>query len=318
MNPGSPGAPGAGAGRAPRGGPAFGTLISATQLQDLVAATPGAEADAGSGLVILDCGFDLADPAVGERAHRQERVRGALYAHLDRDLSGAKTGRNGRHPLPAREAFAERVGAWGIGPGTQVVLYDAQGGPYAARAWWLLRWLGHEAAAVLDGGLGAWKAAGGAVTENSPATTPGRALAPYPAGARTMPTMDAGALLAGLERQSVRLVDARAAERYRGEVEPLDPVAGRIPGAINRFHKDNLQADGRFKPAEALRAEFERLGLADGAAVAAMPVVHQCGSGVTACHNLLAMAHAGFAPTALYPGSWSEWCADPARPVARG
>lgn len=318
MTPATPEVSGAGS-RADR--VAFGTLISATQLQDLIAQAPGAQPDGSRGLVILDCGFDLVDPAAGERAHRQARVPGSLYAHLDRDLSGAKTGRNGRHPLPPRETFAGRVGAWGIGPGTQVVAYDAQGGPYAARAWWMLRWLGHEAVAVLDGGFAAWKAAGAAVAEQEPATAAAPARAPYPAGAATMPTVDADTLQAGLQRQALRLVDARAAERYRGEVEPLDPVAGRIPGAVNRFHKDNLQTDGRFKPADVLRAEFERLGLADRPGApdgVATPVVHQCGSGVTACHNLLAMAHAGFAPTALYPGSWSEWCADRARPVARG
>ena len=218
-------------------------------------------------------------------------------------------------PAPStREAFAARAGAWGIGPRTPVVAYDDQGGPYAARLWWMLRWLGHEAVAVLDGGLAAWRAAGGAVEAGRAAAR--AALPPYPVGHATMPTADAATLLAGLGQPGAPLiVDARAAERYRGDVEPLDPVAGHIPGAINRFFKDNLAADGRFKPAEALRADFERLGLGSGRSAS---VVHQCGSGVTACHNLLAMAHAGLDGTALYPGSWSEWCADPARPVARG
>ncbi len=275
------------------------TLIPAA---DLLALQAG-----GSVLVLLDCSFDLADPAAGERAHAAGHLPGALYAHLDRDLCGARTGRNGRHPLPERDALAARAGDWGIAPGVQVVAYDAQGGPYAAHAWWLLRWLGHPAVAVLDGGPAAWLAAGGRLVSDT--VTP-RPAGPYPAGPAAMPTIDADALLTALGR--LRLIDARAAERFRGEVEPLDPVAGHIPGASHRFFKDNLQPDGRFKPAAELRAAFEAFGTPPG------DVVHQCGSGVTACHNLLAMAHAGMAGSRLYPGSWSEWCADPRRPVARG
>jgi thiosulfate/3-mercaptopyruvate sulfurtransferase len=275
------------------------TLIDAVALR--------ARLDAGAPIVLLDCGFDLADPAAGERAYAAGHLPGAVYVHLDRDLSGAKTGRNGRHPLPDRAEFARRAGAWGIAPGVQAVAYDAQGGPYAARAWWLLRWLGHAASAVLDGGPAAWLEAGGASTTD---IAPPPARPPYPAGAPAMPTIDAPALLAVLGRRPV--LDARAAERFRGEVEPLDPVAGHIPGALNRFFKDNLGPDGRFRPAAELRAAFAALG--------GQPPqwVHQCGSGVTACHNLLAMEHAGLAGSALYAGSWSEWCADPARPVARG
>ncbi len=275
-------------------------LISATALQARLAA--------GLPTVVLDTRFDLAQPAAGAAAHAAGHLPGAVYAHLDRDLSGTKTGTNGRHPLPDRAAFAAWAGAQGIQPGVLVVAYDDQGGPYAARAWWLLRWLGHADVAVLDGGWGAWRASGGAVDTTPPAPA---AAAPYPASPTpAMPTVDAAALLARLGR--VRLVDARAAERFRGDVEPLDPVAGHIPGATLRFFKDNLQADGRFKPAEQLRAEFSAWGHAPG------EVVHQCGSGVTACHNLLAMAQAGLDGAVLYPGSWSEWCADPARPVARG
>lgn len=275
-------------------------LISAQALQARLAA--------GLPTVVLDTRFDLAQPAAGAAAYAAGHLPGAVYAHLDQQLSGAKTGANGRHPLPERGSFAAWVGAQGIAPGVLVVAYDDQGGPYAARAWWLLRWLGHAEVAVLDGGWAAWRAAGGALDTALPTPAGG---APYPASATpAMPTVDAAALLAQLGR--VRLVDARAAERFRGDVEPLDPVAGHIPGATLRFFKDNLQADGRFKPAEQLRAEFS--------AWAAAPerVVHQCGSGVTACHNLLAMAHAGLDGALLYPGSWSEWCADPARPVARG
>ncbi len=257
--------------------------------------------------VLLDCGFDLADTAAGERAYASGHLPGAHHADLDRDLSSAKTGRNGRHPLPTRETFARTVAAWGVQPGMAVVCYDDQGGVYAARAWWMLRWLGHEHVAVLDGGKGAWIAAGGALETAPPALQ--RGTAPYPIGATSMPTVQADQLLSQTSRT---IVDARSAERFRGEVEPLDPVAGHIPRARNRFHKDNLAADGRFKPAADLRAAFERLQ------PDATRVVHHCGSGVTACHNLLAMEHAGLKGSALYPGSWSEWCADPSRPVAKG
>ncbi len=258
-------------------------------------------------VVLLDCGFDLTDTTAGESAYLQGHLPGAVYAHLEHDLSGPKTGRNGRHPLPQRDSFAAQVGAWGIAPGVQVVACDAQGGPYAARAWWLLRWLGHAAVAVLDGGVQAWQAAGGSLTTALPAAP---AQPPYPAGTTpAMPALDVAALQA---QQGERcIIDARAGERFRGEVEPLDPVAGHIPGARNRFFKDNLQADGRFKPAAELRAAFSAFSPASA-------VVHQCGSGVTACHNLLAMEHAGLTGSALYPGSWSEWCADSSRPVARG
>ncbi len=279
------------------------TLISVAELQDL-------QAD-GSPLVVLDCGFDLADPAAGRRAFEAGHVPGAVHADLDRELSGTKTGRNGRHPLPDRDRFARTVGQWGIAPGVQVVTYDAHALPYAARAWWLLRWLGHAEVAVLDGGAGAWKAAGGAWSSDTVAAS---AQPPYPGGAGpAMPTVDADRLLAGLG--TLKVLDARAAERFRGDVEPLDPVGGHIPGAQLRFFKHNLQADGRFKSSAELRKEFEVLV---GSTEVATGVVQQCGSGVTACHNLLAMVHAGLGVSQLYPGSWSEWCSDPTRPVAKG
>ncbi|HEX5633265.1 MAG TPA: sulfurtransferase, partial [Gemmatimonadales bacterium] len=233
---------------------------------------------------------------------------GAHYLHLDRDLCAPKTGRNGRHPLPPRGACAATAGALGIGPATPVVVMDAQQGTYAARAWWMLRWLGHRAVALLDGGVQAWQAAGGALVREVPARPGG---APYPLATPTVEPVDAAALLDRLGR--VRLIDARAPERYRGEVEPLDARAGHIPGAVNRFFRDNLAADGRFLPPAALREAVARLGVAPGA-----EVVHQCGSGVTACHNALAMELAGLGTGALYPGSWSEWSSDPARPVATG
>ncbi|MDO9315888.1 MAG: sulfurtransferase [Burkholderiaceae bacterium] len=263
--------------------------------------------------LILDTSFDLADPAAGERAFLGAHLPGAHHVHLDRDLCGAKTGHNGRHPLPERGVFATTAGRLGITPATQVVVYDRQGAMYAARLWWMLRWLGHEAVAVLDGGFAAWQAIGGAVESSAVvAATPQPAYPVVGQPSPPMHTVDAETLQSQLDR--VALIDARAPERFRGDVEPLDAQAGHIPGARNRFFKDNLAASGRFKSAEALRAEFLVL---IGTRPAA-EVVHQCGSGVTACHNLLAMAVAGLDGAALYPGSWSEWSSDPTRPVARG
>ncbi len=258
--------------------------------------------------VVVDCRHDLANPAAGEAAYAQGHIPGAVFLHLDRDLSGPKSGRNGRHPLPEVAALAATLGRVGIGSGIQVVAYDDCGGMMAGRLWWLLRWLGHEAVALLDGGLPAWAAAGGALT----------AELPYPA-ARTFTPMprdwvvSAAEVLDGLGRPGRIIVDARAPDRFRGENETIDPVGGHIPGARNRFFRDNLGSDGRFKPAEQLRQEWaETL-----AGFAPEAVVHQCGSGVSACHNLLAMEIAGLPGSRLYAGSWSEWCADPARPVAR-
>jgi thiosulfate/3-mercaptopyruvate sulfurtransferase len=275
------------------------TLITAAELmRQLAAAHPP---------VLLDCSFELADPAAGRRAWQAAHLPGAHYLHLDDDLAGAKTGRNGRHPLPDRQALARRLGALGVGAATPVVTYDAQGGPYAARAWWLLLWLGHEDVAVLDGGVAAWRAAAGALTAHAPQAP--TVTTPYPLQAPAAPTLDAAALRAALGRAN--LVDARAPERFRGEVEPLDRAAGHIPGARNRCFKDNLRADGRFKDPAALRDEWQPLA-------ARGSIVHSCGSGVTACHNLLAVAHAGLGLGTLYPGSWSEWSSDPTLPQAQG
>ena len=264
--------------------------------------------------VLLDCSHDLFDAEAGARAYAAGHLPGAQHLHLERDLAGPQSAagprRGGRHPLPARAAWAATVARLGIAPGVAVVAYDGQGGPYAARAWWLLRWLGHAQVAVLDGGPAAWLAAGGTL-EPGQAPAPASA-APYPAGAAAMPVIDADALAARLGAACI--VDARADERYCGEVEPLDPVAGHIPGALNRFYRLNLDAAGRFKDAPTLRAEWRAL-LGERAAA---EVVQQCGSGVTACHNLLALEHAGLGTSVLYPGSWSEWCADPGRPLARG
>jgi thiosulfate/3-mercaptopyruvate sulfurtransferase len=281
----------------------FTTLISASELATLLAAKPRP-------VVVVDTNFDLADPGSGERRFAESHLPGSRYFHLDRDLSGAKTGRNGRHPLPDRAAFARTVGAIGIAPETQVVAVDAQGGVFAARLWWMLRWLGHADVAVLDGGIPAWQRAGGALTAEPPPAAP--AKAPYPDRPSLVSTLDAAGVASRPPR--VALLDARSAERFRGESEPIDPVAGRIPGAFNRFHRENLAPGNVFKPASALRDEFTLL-LGDRAPA---EVVHSCGSGVTACHNLLAMEHAGLTGSLLYPGSWSEWSSDPARPIARG
>jgi thiosulfate/3-mercaptopyruvate sulfurtransferase len=275
------------------------TLISATELM--------AQLNGAHPPVLLDCSFDLADTAAGQRAWQAAHLPGAFYLHLDDDLSGAKRDGNGRHPLPERTALAARLGALGIAATTPVVTYDAQGGPYAARAWWLLGWLGHEDVAVLDGGMAAWRAAGGAFEGVAPPLP--KTSTPYPLHAPALPTQDAAAVRAGLGRSN--LIDARAIERYRGDVEPLDRAPGHIPGARNRFFKDNLAADGGFKSAAALHSEWQPL-------LAAGDAVHYCGSGVTACHNLLAVAHAGLGMGTLYPGSWSEWSSDPARPQAKG
>ncbi len=257
---------------------------------------------------IFDCRHDLADPGFGERAYADGHLPGAQFLHLDRDLSGDKTGRNGRHPLPDRAAFAARLGALGVDRTNQVVVYDDAGGMFAARLWWMLRWLGHPSVALLDGGLQAWLSAGQTLSRASARHTATQYLPGH--GAEPV---DVGEVMALLGKPDAVLVDARSPDRFRGENEVLDPVGGHIPGARNRFFRDNLGADLRFKPPEALRADFAAVaGPADPATV-----VHQCGSGVTACHNLLAMEVAGLAGSRLYAGSWSEWCADPARPVAR-
>ncbi|CAG4913004.1 sulfurtransferase [Paraburkholderia gardini] len=279
------------------------TLISATNLAERLAAAPDS-------VLAFDCRFDLADTAAGETAWAKEHIPGAQYLHLDRDLSGPKTGSNGRHPLPDRAKFIETLVAYGLTNGKQVVAYDAQGGMYAARLWWLLRWVGHDSVAVLDGGLDAWQAAGQPLTKDAPAKTKGN----FTPGAPLSVTTDTQAIQRNLTTHELMVVDARAPDRYRGENETIDPVGGHIPGALNRFFKDNLTADGRFKPAHSLREEFGALL----STTAPDRVVVQCGSGVTACHNLLAMEIAGLHGASLYGGSWSEWVADPSRPVATG
>ena len=279
-------------------------LISAAELQSLAAAR--------APLLVLDCSFDLSNPAAGRAQFEAEHLPGAQFLDLDQDLSEkGRPASEGRHPLPARERFAALLAQRGLSQGTQVVVMDRQGANFCGRLWWMLRWCGHEAVAVLDGGLAAWKAAGGAL-QSGPAAAP--VAGDFRASEPLAPTLDTAGLLARLGRQGTTVIDARAAARFRGDVEPLDPVAGHVPGALNRPFQDNLQPDGRFKDAATLRSEFERLLAGRDPA----GVVHQCGSGVSALPNLLAMAIAGYGTTTLYPGSWSAWCNTDGTPRARG
>lgn len=280
------------------------TLISAQELASQIE-----QAD----LVIVDCRHDLTDVSAGQKAYDSGHLPGARFVHLDQKLSGPKSSASGvfcgRHPLPEKQEFIRHLRELGINHASQVVAYDAQGGMYAARLWWMLRWVGHAAVAVLDGGLPAWTAQGFALDNSEPVSV-------APGDIELKPSLvaqfDASDVLNNLSTNTHTVVDARAPDRYRGENETMDPVGGHIPGARNRFFKDNLQADGRFKSAQQLREEWSAI-IADPA-----KSIMQCGSGVTACHNLLALEVAGLGGAALYPGSWSEWCADPLRPVASG
>jgi thiosulfate/3-mercaptopyruvate sulfurtransferase len=259
--------------------------------------------------VIVDCRHDLARPAAGEEAWRAGHIPGARFAHLDRDLAAPPDGRNGRHPLPASGVLEETLRRLGVRQNSQVIAYDDAGGMYAGRLWWMLRWLGHEAVAVLDGGWKAWLAGQHPVSSAAPPVPRGDFLArpqPWPVTAEHV--------LAHLGDARTCIVDARGEDRYRGENETMDPVAGHIPGARNRAFRHNLGPDGCFKRPADLRREWDAFLQGRDPAT----VIHQCGSGVSACHNLLAMEIAGLTGSRLYPGSWSEWCADPQRPVATG
>ena len=263
--------------------------------------------------LVVDCRHDLADHAAGRRAYAAGHIPGALLADVENELSGARRSADGafrgRHPLPERDAFIELLRAWGVNDGTQVVAYDAHGGMFAARLWWMLRWVGHDAVAVLDGGLPAWQAEKLALSTDA---TSARARGTIALRDPLVTTVDVNQVLQVVEHGGRTIVDARAPDRFRGENETIDPVGGHIPGARNRFFKDNLQGDGRFKTPAQLQGEL--------AAAVGEPrdAIMQCGSGVTACHNLLALEVAGMPGAALYPGSWSEWSADPARAVATG
>jgi thiosulfate/3-mercaptopyruvate sulfurtransferase len=304
------------------------TLISAPQLQTLLSNKQP--------LMLFDCSFELMQPGAGDLQYRQAHIPGAVRADLDRHLSAPKSAPDaasgGRHPLPSRETLAAWLSSVGFSNNMQAVVYDRQGANYCGRLWWMLKWVGHEAVAVLDGGLQAWQASGGEIqseADNTRSNTKPQPNAAAGAGADAdakSSTLNYAlapartALIATetianeLGRPTLNLIDARGAPRFRGEVEPLDPVAGHIPGALNRPFNLNLDADGKFKPAAELRAEFDALLAGRDPAT----VVHHCGSGVSAVPNLIAMEVAGLGRTALYAGSWSEWCSDPKRPVARG
>jgi len=261
------------------------------------------------GWIVFDCRNELADRQAGWRAYAAGHVPGARHVHLEETLSGTITRTSGRHPLPAADVFCDRMAALGMSNGLQAVAYDAMGGAMAARLWWMLRWVGHRDIAVLDGGWGAWLARKLPIEASLPTIARGE----FRGEPRIQP-VDAAHIASRLGDPSLVVLDARAADRFRGENETLDPVGGHIPGARSRPFTQNLTPDGTFKPAPQLRDEFIQI-------LGATPsdcVVHQCGSGVTACHNLLAMEHAGSAGSKLYPGSWSEWCSDPARPISRG
>ena len=283
------------------------TLISATELQALAAS--------GAPLMVFDCSCDLMQPALGAQQYQQAHIPGAVFADLNNDLSArhgdATAASGGRHPLPSRERFAIWLSSVGFANGMQAVAYDRQGANYCGRLWWMLKWAGHDAVAVLDGGLQAWQAAGGAVASGA---EPAHFQSNFVLGEPLRQLATAADVLARLGQPGQNVIDARAAPRFRGEVEPLDPVAGHIPGALNRPFGQNIGADGRFKPAAVLRAEFDALLAGRDAAT----VVHQCGSGVSAVPNLIAMEVAGLGKTSLFAGSWSEWCSDPARPVEKG
>lgn len=286
--------------------PRYTSLITATELQALQR-TPGVD------VLVVDCRFNLADTQAGQTAWQQGRIAGAVYAHLDQTLSGTKTGNNGRHPLPDWADWQSTLQAWGLTDQTQVVAYDDAGGMFAARLWWMLQhWSGHASVAVLDGGWPAWLQAQAAI-DALPATRTASDWSGQPHDAAVVTLADVAAHIGQemAQPQAMQLLDARAPDRFAGQNETLDPIGGHIPGAQNRFFKLNLQDNGHFKPTAMLREEFTQwLGERPTASV-----VHQCGSGVTACHNMLAMAHAGLSGSRLYPGSWSEWCADASRPM---
>jgi thiosulfate/3-mercaptopyruvate sulfurtransferase len=278
----------------------FQTLIGVDSLRELLGEPR---------LAVVDCRFDLMNPDAGRQAYLRSHIPGARYADLNRDLSAPIGPMTGRHPLPTPEAFAAWLGSAGIGNDTQVVAYDDANGSMAARLWWMLRWVGHEAVAVLDGGFKAWSAGGGAL-EAGHTDIRGTQFIPHPDPEAVLSTAD---VQRALQDPAALLVDARAQERYAGTVEPIDFVAGHIPGAVNHPFTANLDADGHFLPSDEIKRRWqERLSGRQPRHLIAM-----CGSGVTACHNLLSLQAAGFTGAKLYAGSWSEWIRDPRRPVAR-
>jgi thiosulfate/3-mercaptopyruvate sulfurtransferase len=277
------------------------TLISVDKLRGLIDT---------SAVTLLDCRFDLANAHSGRNAYLQAHIPSAVYADLNRDLAQPMGVTSGRHPLPDRHVFAATLRRFGVENGTQVVAYDEASGAYAARAWWMLRWVGHAKTAVLDGGMRAWAAAGGALESGEQHHTPSN----FVAHDSTVTWLTTSELETALQDLARKLIDARAPERYAGVTEPIDPVAGHVPGAINLPMMGNLRADGLFLSPGELRRRFTA-SLGD---TAPAHIISMCGSGVTACHNLLALELAGLGGGALYAGSWSEWIRDPTRPIATG
>ncbi len=277
-------------------------LISAQELSNLL--------DTASNLVVCDCRFELTNPSQGLQLYNDGHIPGARHVDLDQVLSVKGGADQGRHPLPARELFAQKMAAIGISDDTHVVCYDANDAMFAARLWWMLRWIGHDNVSVLDGGFKLWQQAGYEVTTEPPQPSKEGRLTLRDSLTQTVGYEDVLANISATERL---VLDARSPDRFRGENETLDPIGGHIPGAANRFFKDNLQADGTFKDAETLRKELT----ASLQGRKPESVISQCGSGVTACHNLLAMEVAGLSGAALYPGSWSQWSNTSGAPIAR-
>jgi len=279
----------------------YSTLVSADQLAQHIN---------DPDWIIFDCRFTLTDTDSGRRAYLAAHIPGARYAHLNDDLSSEVTAASGRHPLPNPEILAEKLSQWGVDEGKQVVVYDDSFGAMAGRMWWLLRWLGHDAVALLDGGIQRWVRQKHPLTPDLPLIVPAK----FTARPDNEMWVDATCIEKALRSSECLLIDARSEERFSGEREPLDKVAGHIPGSVNYPFEDNLDLDSTFMSAEDLRAAY--LDLLNG--VEPARVVHLCGSGVTACHSLIAMEHAGLKGARLYPGSWSEWITDPGRPVETG
>ena len=288
----------------------YSTLISVEQLNNF-------SKSSDKPLMIFDCTFDLMKPELGQQQFDESHISGAVYVNLDKNLSSKNdlaAASGGRHPLPSRETFAAWLSSIGFTNTHQAVVYDRNGVNYCGRLWWMLKWVGHEAVAVLDGGLQAWQAAGGAVQSSQSASKLKITLSNYALAGELAALVAINIIANNLNKPSQTVLDARGAPRFRGEVEPLDPVAGHIPGALNRPFTENIGADGKFKPAEVLKAEFAKLL----AGREPSTVVHHCGSGVSAVPNVLAMELAGLGRQALFAGSWSEWCSDLSRPVAQG
>ena len=278
-------------------------LISALELQDLL--------NDDDSLILLDARHDLANHQLGREQYLEGHIPGAIFLDHEIDLCGLKTGKNGRHPLPEREEFIRLLGNLGIDPQANIVVYDARDSMFAAHLWWMLRWAGCTKVRVLNGGWSAWGQISVYIEREKPAP---RAPVVWESGATGMPVVDANAVLANINQPVFTVIDARAENRFRGENETIDPVAGHIPGAINWPFSRNLDSDGFFLPVDELKSGFAQL-LGNNKPE---QIVHQCGSGISACHNLLAMEVAGLTGSALYPGSWSEWCSDSSRPVAVG